>query len=352
MKAAHTLSTGFSPSASTAAPNTTTQPPSIWRGVLLSACIAVVATFLGKWLPTIGGPVFAVLLGVVATNVFRVSSRFNPGIRFTAKNLLQWSIIGLGFGLSLKQVVQTGLDSLWVTLITIMVAFASAVWLGKRLGIGGKLRTMIGAGTAICGGSAIAAIAPIIEPEDHDLVFAISTIFLFNIVAVLVFPFMGHLLGMTDLGFGLWAGTAINDTSSVVAAAYSYSQQAGDYATIVKLTRASLIIPLCIGLSLLQARQDKKAGKRISLTRMVPWFIIGFVLASGIRSMNVLPAEVLAVIQQAVMFTVVMALSAVGLSTNFRQLARTGWRPIALGMGVWIAVSASSLAVQYGMGSW
>src|SRR5690606_6815366 len=119
----------------------------------------------------------------------------------------------------------------------------------RWLGLSGHLKTMIGVGTAICGASAIAAVAPILRPDERDTALAISTIFLFNVVAVLLFPLLGHLLQLSDLGFGLWAGTAINDTSSVVAAGYSYSSAAGDLATIVKLTRATLIIPVCVALA-------------------------------------------------------------------------------------------------------
>src|SRR5690625_220221 len=200
--------------------------PSLWYGLFLAAAVGVLATVLGHWMPMIGGPIFAVTLGIVIRNAIGPLPVCQPGLSFASRTVLQWSIIFLGFGLSFQQVVQAGLDSLWVTLITIAVAFITAFWLGRLLGLGDKLRSLIGAGTAICGGSAIAAVAPIIEPREHETVLAISTIFLFNIAAVLVFPFFGHLLQMSDLGFGLWAGTAINDTSSVVAAAYSYSREA------------------------------------------------------------------------------------------------------------------------------
>ena len=163
---------------------------------------------------------------------------------------------------------------------------------------------------------------------------------------------MGHALQMSDLGFGLWAGTAINDTSSVVAAAYSYSSEAGDHATIVKLTRASMIIPMCILLAFLQARAESKAGNGLNLKRVVPWFIIGFLLASAIRSTGLLPESILGYIQQVALFVMVMALAAVGLTTDLRSIARTGWKPLALGLGVWVSVSVSSLGVQYLSGSW
>src|SRR5699024_11035500 len=146
--------------------------------------------------------------------------------------------------------------------------------------------------TAICGGSAIAAATPIIRADEHETAFAISTIFLFNLIAVLVFPLFGHLLGMTDQGFGLWAGTAINDTSSVVAAGYSYSGAAGDYATIVKLTRATLIVPICLGLVAVEAWRNKRnGGGAFRFRRVFPWFILWFVVASALRTSGWIPAS-------------------------------------------------------------
>ncbi len=178
-------------------------------GLLLTAGVAAVALVLGHVLPLVGGPVFGIVLGIVLKNLLWPGSRFDAGIRFGGKQVLQWSIIALGFGLSLDQVLKTGMESLSVTLVTMSVAFLSAWLLGRWLRVEGKLTVLIGVGTAICGGSAIAAVTPILKPDDHDTAFSISTIFLFNLVAVLLFPLLGHLMHMSDQGFGLWAGTAI-----------------------------------------------------------------------------------------------------------------------------------------------
>lgn len=211
-------------------------------------------------------------------------------------------------------------------------------------------------GTAICGGSAIAAVVPIIKANEHDTAFAISTIFLFNLVAVLLFPLLGHLMHMTDTGFGLWAGTAINDTSSVVAAGYSYSKAAGDYATIVKLTRATLIIPICLALAFAVAAREKRKLKsqdgagHFSLARIFPWFILWFLVASAIRTAGLIPHAMQPVIHLLAEFLIVVALTAIGLSANLRRMAASGARPILLGLGVWAAVSVSSLLVQLAIG--
>ena len=325
-------------------------------GLLLSVAIALAAWWLGHQVPLIGGPVFGSVIGIAVRNLLAPGEAFNPGIQFASKQILQWSIIALGFGLSLTQVAQTGLQSLAVTLVTITVAFGTALLLGRVLKVHDKLKVLIGVGTAICGGSAIAAVTPIIKPDDHDTAFAISTIFLFNIVAVLLFPLLGHALHLSDLGFGLWAGTAINDTSSVVAAGYSYSTAAGDYATIVKLTRATLIIPICLVLAIAVAVREKRAAKHtgvasdFSLRRIFPWFILWFLVASAVRTAGLVPSAIQPAIHLAAEFMIIVALTAIGLSANLRKMASTGVRPILLGLGVWAAVSVSSLLVQVVIG--
>lgn len=321
-------------------------------GLLLALGVAIVALVLGRLAPLVGGPVCGIVLGILVRNLVSPGTQFTPGIQFAGKQVLQWSIIALGFGLSLDQVAKTGLESLSVTLITMTVAFLSARALGRLLGVHDKLKILIGVGTAICGGSAIAAVTPIIKPDDHDTAFAISTIFLFNLVAVLLFPLLGHLLHLSDLGFGLWAGTAINDTSSVVAAGYSFSKTAGDYATIVKLTRATLIIPVCLALAVMVAMREKRKSNTggatgdFSLAKIFPWFILWFLVASAIRTTGLVPAAIQPAIHAAAEFLIIVALTAIGLSANLRKMASTGPRPILLGLGVWAAVSISSLLVQ------
>ena len=327
------------------------KPSRLW-GFLLAVAVGVAAMGLGKLWPLIGGPVFAIVLGMVLRNSMGVAPVFQPGLRFSSKVLLQWSIIGLGFGLSLPQVMRTGMDSLAVTLVTLTMAFVTALVLGRALGIPSKLRTLIGVGTAICGGSAIAAVTPILKPEEHETALAISTIFIFNIVAVLIFPLAGHMMNMSDAGFGVWAGTAINDTSSVVAAGYSYSRQAGDHATIVKLTRATLIIPICLILAGLEMWRSRQVGRDFDLMRVFPWFIVWFMVASALRSLGWVPVEWLEPLRFLAEFLMVLALAAIGLCSDLKVMARAGARPALLGLGVWIAVAVSSLLVQRWIGVW
>ncbi len=320
--------------------------PSRLHGLALSAVLGLLAWRLGAWLPLIGGPVLGIVLGMAWRNTVGVSPVCAPGVAYCARQVLQWSIIGLGFSLSLGQVVDTGGASLAVTLVTLSTAFAAAWALGRWLGLAGRLSTLIGVGTAICGGSAIAATAPILQSDGHETALAVSTIFLFNIAAVLLFPFLGHALGLSDAGFGLWAGTAINDTSSVVAAGYSYSVAAGDIATIVKLTRATLIIPVCLVLAAWMAWRARRAAARMSLLRIFPWFIVWFLAASAVHTLGWVPPALQEPLHQASQFLIVMALTAIGLSSDLRRMAAAGLRPALLGLGTWAAVALSSLGMQ------
>lgn len=323
----------------------TRKSPSVLPGLMLVVFLAVPAALLGRAFPLLGGAVIGMFLGIACRLLLLPSERCQPGIRFASRQLLQYSIVALGFSLPLQQVASTGLHSLPVSLVTLAVAFLVAVVAGRALRISGKLKVLIGAGTAICGGSAIAAITPILRQDEHDTAYALSTIFLFNVVAVMLFPTMGKWLGMTDAGFGLWAGTAINDTSSVVAAAYAWNNAAGEYATIVKLTRAMMIVPVALVIGMLY-HQGRGNG---SVRRSVPWFIVLFVAASATNQW--LPDPLTHTVRLVAPLLIIGALTAVGLSTDVARLRRAGWRPLVLGLLVWVSVAASSLLMQTVTGS-
>ena len=318
------------------------------KGIFYTLALAVPAALLGERFPIIGGPVFGILLGMLFSAHHR-SAAIDDGIRFTGKKILQYSIILLGFEMNLFHVLEVGGQSVAVMLCTLSTAFLVAWGIGRALGLARDTTTLIGAGTAICGGSAIAAVAPVIGAKDKDIVFSISTIFLFNILAVFLFPFLGHALGLTDTGFGMWAGTAINDTSSVVAAGYSYSTEAGSYATIVKLTRALMIVPVCLIFAFVTARQKAGSGS-FALRRIFPWFILWFVAASVVNTTGLLPAALSHALGSAGKFAIVLAMAAIGLHTNLRELIQNGLRPIVLGLCCWFAVAVVSLIVQHTIG--
>lgn len=321
-------------------------------GMLFSFVIALAATWLGNLLPIIGGPVFGIVIGIIISNTLGKPKSTLKGIGFTSKKILQWAIIVLGAGLSLTQVLRTGLDSLTVTIFTLSAAFIAAYGFGKLMAVPFNLKSLIGVGTAICGGSAIAAISPIIEADEMEVAYSISTIFLFNIIAVLIFPPLGHLLGFSDKAFGLWAGTAVNDTSSVVAAGYAFSNAAGAYATIVKLTRTTMIIPISLIFSLAVAIKKKQEASKSSVVnysfrKIFPWFILWFLIASLLNTLGLFKGNSITYINLLGKFMIVMALSAVGLSSDFKKMLKTGVTPLFLGLIVWFTVAIVSIAVQF-----
>lgn len=318
-------------------------------GILYALLFAIPAYILGLYFPIVGGPVFGILLGMLFAKKRRPKA-VEEGIKFTGKKILQYAIILLGFEMNLFHVVEVGEQSLYVMIFTLLAAFGAAFLMGKVLGLDRDMTSLVGAGTAICGGSAIAAVAPVIGAKDRDVVISIATIFFFNVLAVFIFPFIGHSMGMSDFGFGMWAGTAINDTSSVVAAGYAYSHDAGAYATIVKLTRTLMIVPVCLFFSLLVMKGAKESGTGFSLRRIFPMFVLYFVLACIVNTTGIIPAEISHGLGTLGKFAIVLAMSAIGLNTDLPSLVKNGLRPLALGMVCWIAVAGTSLIVQHALG--
>lgn len=316
-------------------------------GVLLSFGIAAVSIFLGGLLPLIGSSVLAIVFGIVLNNSMKLPAAFQEGLSYSGKKLLQYSIIFLGFSMSIGQVSETGISSLRISLITILIAFLAAYLAGRFFKMNRVLTILIGFGTAICGGSAIAAASPILEADEEEIALSISTIFFFNILAVFIFPFLGHLLQMSDAFFGTWAGTAINDTSSVVAAGYTYSPSAGDLATIVKLSRALMIVPACLIFAAYRYIKSKQSAQKTNLKQIFPWFIAWFVLASLVSSLGFLPAAVIPYTKFISQWLMAMALAAIGAKVSFKQFKQAGAAPLLTGAFAWFCVAVSSLIIQY-----
>lgn len=334
-------------------------------GLALAIAVAVVATAVGRFVPLVGGPVTGIVIGVGLAAVLKPGARLRPGIRTASGFVLQLSVVVLGSQLSLAQIAQVGVESLPVMLGTLLFCLAAAYLLGRWLGIVGDLRTLIGVGTGICGASAIAAVTPVIGAVSVDVAYAISTIFLFNIAAVLTFPVIGHLLGMSQHAFGLFAGTAVNDMSSVVAAAGTYGSAATNFAVVVKLVRTLMIIPICLGLAAWAGRRIRTSAAvpagaetgtcpparfRPNVFRLVPWFLIGFLLIAAANTLGLIPAGAHRPLSTLSLFLITVALSAVGLSTNLRGFRQAGARPLLLGAGLWIIVTLASLGLQYATG--
>ena len=319
-------------------------------GFILVATLSIIAYLLGSLVPLVGGPVFGILIGMLVA-LWQRPVVFEAGILFLSKKLLPVSIILLGFEMNLFHVFDIGSQSLYIIVFTLSAAFITAWIFGHYFKLEGNTIILIGVGTAICGGSAIAATAPVISATERDVAYSISTIFLFNIAAVFIFPFAGHFMGMSDVGFGMWAGTAINDTSSVVAAGYSYSNEAGNFATIVKLTRALMIVPITVILALVAARKNS-ANSTFSLIKIFPWFILGFLATSIANTTGFILANLGTTLAQTGKFFIIMAMTAIGLNTHLHHLVNNGVKPVLLGLSCWIAVALVSIVAQYALAIW
>ena len=332
-------------------------------GILLSVAIAALACWLESLLPIhlIGSAVIAMFIGMVLNQFVRKTTAFVPGLKFTSKKILKFAIILLGLSLNISTIVHVGKLSLTVMVFTLLTCFGGGHFIGKALGLNWKLSNLISAGTGICGGSAIAAISSTIDAEDNDVAYAMSATFLFDMAMIVLFPIMGKALGMTDEAFGIWAGTAVNDTSSVVATGYAFSEGAGDFATMVKLTRTLAIIPTVITFAFIQlnikrrealANQENGADLKanFSIAKIFPWFILGFLAMSVVASIFSIPAGIVSGTKTASKFLMVCALAAIGLNTSFASMKKAGIRPMIHGFIISALVVIVALLVEIAMG--
>lgn len=327
--------------------------------------LALVIAALSKWieglLPVhlIGASVIALFLGMLLHSLLKPSELLKPGLKFTSKKILKFAIILLGASLNIGIVLNVGKLSLCVMVFTLLTCFGGGYFIGRALKINWKLSNLISAGTGICGGSAIAAIAPVIDADDSDIAYAMSATFLFDMAMIVLFPIMGHALGLSDMAYGLWAGTAVNDTSSVVAAGYAFSEAAGDFATMVKLTRTLAIIPTVIVFALISAHLKKKealaagteaAQAKLDLVKVIPWFILGFLALTAVNTLGFIPAAVSSGMKDVSKFLMVTALAAIGLNTSFKDMKKSGIAPMIHGFLISALVVLVAIAVECFMG--
>lgn len=333
-------------------------------GFAVALVIAILANFIESLLPIplIGASVIALFIGM-GVNYFWKPAWMNSGLKFTSKKVLKFAIILLGASLSIDTILKVGRMSLVVMCFTLLTCFGGGYFIGRALGINWKLSNLISAGTGICGGSAIAAISPVIDAEDCDIAYAMSATFLFDMVMIVLFPLMGRWMGLSDIAYGLWAGTAVNDTSSVVAAGYAFSEAAGDFATMVKLTRTLAIIPVVVIFALINANIKKKesiaAGHtaegaaihgKVRFTTLVPWFIVGFLVLAAANSAGLIPAAGASTAKGLSKFLMVAALGAIGLNTSFAEMRKSGPAPMLHGFIISALVVVVAIVVEFCMG--
>ncbi|MFV0313685.1 MAG: YeiH family protein [Anaerotignum sp.] len=330
-------------------------------GFIIAIIIAIIAQILENLLPIhfIGSSVIAMFIGMFIHQIYKPSPRTKPGIVFTSKKILKFAIVLLGASLSVSTILSVGRLSLTVIFFTLLTCFGGGYFIGKALGLNWKLSNLISAGTGICGGSAIAAIAPVIEADDKDIAYAISATFLFDMAMIIIFPIIGKALGLSDIAYGLWTGTAVNDTSSVVAAGYAFSESAGDFATMVKLTRTLAIIPTVLVFAFIHMRittkelaVNKEVGitSQVKITKLFPWFILFFIGMSMINSLGFIPSDVSLLLKKVSKFLMVAALAAIGLNTDYKEMKKSGYQPMLHGFIISALVVVVAFFVEYSMG--
>ena len=322
-------------------------------GIVLSGGIAAAAYFISLVLPAgiLGATLIALLLGMLLNPFICRYDVFTPGINWTSKIILRGGIILSGITLSFSQVLKAGKYALILMMFTLATAFGVGYLCKKVFKINWKLASLLSVSTAICGGTAVATLGPTIKAKDRDIAYAISATFIFDIITVIAFPWIGRILGLGDTGYGLWIGTAVNDTSSVVAAGYAFSDAAGALATIVKLTRTLFIVPIVLIFSWIYAKTEtpSQTAEKVNIRKIFPWFILGFLAVVTVRSIGFVPDDVVNWISSLSKFFMSMALAAIGLKTSFKEVTGVGIKPIIAGVIIDASVVIISLIAQAGI---
>ena len=326
-------------------------------GIAICFAVAAASVLLEELIPggLLGASIIALFLGTILNSFFH-PAWIKPALKFTSKKILKCAIILLGASLSVSTILSVGKMTFFVMIFTFAMCFGGGYFVRKLFGLNWKLSNLISAGTGICGGSAVAAIAPVIDADDKDIAFAMSSTFLFDMVMVALYPLMGKALGMSDMAYGIWSGTSVNDTASVVAAGYAFSEAAGDFATMVKLTRTIAIIPTVLVFAYIGIRMKQKelqatsGGKKVNLTKIVPWFIGGFLVLAICNSVGFIPAALSGMLKTISKFLMVMALAAIGLGTSITDFKKAGLAPMFYGITIDTLVTLTALIVIWCMG--
>ena len=326
-------------------------------GLLICFSVAAASVLLERLIPgeLLGASIIALFMGTIINSFFH-PQWIKPALKFTSKRILKVAIILLGASLSVSTILSVGKMTFFVMIFTFAMCFGAGYFIRKAFKLNWKLSNLISAGTGICGGSAVAAIAPVIDADDKDIAFAMSSTFLFDMVMIALYPLMGKALGMTDMAYGIWAGTSVNDTASVVASGYAFSEAAGDFATMVKLTRTIAIIPTVLVFAWIGVRMKKRElqavgdGKKVNIMKIIPWFIGGFLLLAIVNSVGLIPGAVSGMMKSASKFLMVTALAAIGLNTSLTDFKKAGLAPMFYGITIDTLVTLTALAVIWCMG--
>lgn len=352
---------------------------SVLPGLALCAAIALIADYLytlpvppftvGDGRHPVDAILLAIVLGMLLRNLLRLPPLFGPGIQYAVKSILPFAIIFMGAKLNFFDIVRVSGTALIISVVCVGAALALTLWLCKRTGVGQKLGILIGVGTAICGGTAIAVIAPVIEAEDEDTAFAVTAITLYGLVSIAVFPLLGTAMEMSQFEFGVWAGVGIHATPQVMAAGFAYGTEAGEVAVIVKLVRVLLLAPLVVGIGAWYARSVRQhrahVPRQTHWTTLFPPFILGFLAVALANTLHLLPDFTLH-LQDSVLwdaqdasismaslstkgsaFLTTLSMAAVGLGVNVRGLLHVGLKALHVGAFATIVLACFGLGLLH-----
>ena len=326
-------------------------------GVVICFAVAALSVLLEELIPggLLGASIIALFMGTIINSFFH-PQWIKPALKFTSKKILKGAIILLGASLSVNTIMSVGKRTFFVMIFAFAMCFGGGYFVRKIFKLRWILGNLISAGTGICGGSAVAAIAPVIDADDKDIAFAMSSTFLFDMVMIALYPIMGKALGMSDIAYGIWAGTSVNDTASVVASGYAFSEAAGDFATMVKLTRTIAIIPTVLVFAYIGTRMKQKelqatsGTKKVNILKIIPWFICGFLALAILNSIGCIPVAVSGVLKSTSKFLMVTALAAIGLGTSIIDFKKAGLAPVFYGITIDTLVTLTALVVIWCMG--
>jgi len=321
-------------------------------GLLLTFTLAAVAFEVRNLsgISALSPLIIAIVLGMAFHNTVGTPGAFKPGVAFSMRRILRFAIVLLGLQLSFAQLVRVGTVGLAIIVVTLAGTFLFTVWLGRRMGIDRKLAQLIAAGTSICGASAIIATNTVTRSSDEDVAYAVACVTVFGSASMLLYPALEGLVQLAPHAFGLWAGASIHEIAQVVAAAFQDGTSSGHFGTIAKLSRVMMLAPTILALGYISAKrlqtiQDDHLKRPTTQGAPMPWFVLGFIAMMLLNSFDLIPHTEKMYIVQATTFLLTVALAAMGLETDFSKLRAKGWRPLLVGAGSWLFISAFSLGL-------
>jgi uncharacterized integral membrane protein (TIGR00698 family) len=325
-----------------------TSPTRHLPGLSLAALLATAGFALAE-LPWVKGTLhvsallLVILLGIAWKSLAPLPAMALPGIALAQRPILRWAVAGLGFRLSVGELWAIGAPALAVVVISTAAALLFGWWIARRLGVGEKLGLLLGVGGAVCGASAVVAAESVVQGEKQDAAVAIGVITLLGTIGIVIYPLIGHALGMSAMVYGVWDGASVHEMAQVVAAGFGVSDEAARVATVVKLARIALLAPIVLYLGWSLRHQHRAAGT--AHVAPVPWFLVVFVLCAVVNSLGWLPAPVTALVRRADLWLLCVGMAGVGLQAGFSDLRSAGLRPIAAGALQWVFLSALSLTL-------